>query len=243
MATHEGKRAKYVTITASDYDRCQAYRRQASAELGRRLTLSAALTEILDAGINALARNVDPDRLPDLTDTETAFVQALALGKRTLEAYQMAQFLEDSDKAPDDASPPVVPPVTTQAREATKLFHRPHIQAWITAMKTAALDGRSHGIDDHMAQLARVHEIAEQRGLMPSALRSLELMGRASRLYGSDTDQSSPPDVAQLMASLASRLQADTLTLLARDLGVPAPLQVDGYADNAGVGDVKQLSP
>ena len=113
---------------------------------------------------------IDAMDLPDLTHKQLGFVRGVLEGKTASDAYRHAYEAENmSDEA--------------IWVEASRLRHDPNVSLWIQAARSANMDRAVLTIDGHMAELARLRDIAIATGNVGAAVLAETNRGKASGLY------------------------------------------------------------
>lgn len=154
----------------------------------------------------------DMSELPDLTENQLAFVQALAGGKGVLESYKEAY---DTSGYSSDAAVSV---------EASRAKANPKISLWLEAIRAAGLKEGLVSLNEHLQELDRIKSLATQSGNYGAAVKAEELRAKASGLYVEKhehkdvTEQSAIEDFKRLCA--ANVLKPEAIRGMALDLGL-----------------------
>jgi phage terminase small subunit len=108
--------------------------------------------------------------LPDLTDQQMTFVQALLEGLNATDAYRRAYDCTDWS------------PSTVWAN-ASRLRSEDKVQTWIAAAREAHLDRSACTLEHHVNELGRLKEIAIRTGNVGAAVAAEQSRGKASGHY------------------------------------------------------------
>lgn len=150
-------------------------------------------------------------QLPTLSKRHLAFVKAIVTGaaNTATEAYLIAY---GNDHASRDSV----------FQKASSLQSMPKIQEWLSAYRMAALDDMLTTADKHIAQLARIRELALAAGDYKAAGVAEVSRGKVSGLYQSTLVVEHRANDSSLVDALTRALGADTAQQLASQLGIKA---------------------
>lgn len=182
-------------------------------------------------------------QLPTLSKKHLAFVKAIVTGQanNATEAYVVAYGKEHASRQ-------------SLFQKASGLMSMPKIQEWLSAYRMAALDDMLTTADRHIAQLARIRELALAAGDYKAAGVAEVSRGKVSGLYQSTLVVEHRANDVALVDALTKTLGAETAAQLARALGVSSlpgdtarpmvldhatgetPVSVDGDEDDKAQG-------
>lgn len=173
-------------------------------------------------------------QLPTLSKRHLAFVKAIVTGaaNNATEAYLIAY---GNDHASRDSV----------FQKASSLQSMPKIQEWLSAYRMAALDDMLTTADKHIAQLARIRELALAAGDYKAAGVAEVSRGKVSGLYQSTLVVEHRANDGALIDALTRSLGAETAAQLAQAMGIKAlpgdtarPVVVDAtIGDTSGTVD------
>ncbi len=115
------------------------------------------------------------DELPDLTEQQMRFVEGILAGNKITDAYRAAYDCSNMQQS-------------TIWAAASRLRSHCKIGAWISAARIAGLGTATASLADHMAELARLREIAERTGNIGAAVQAEQLRGKAMGHYTEHVD-------------------------------------------------------
>lgn len=149
--------------------------------------------------------------LPELNPKHLAFVEAMVTGKASTpsEAYCMVY----GDKHATRVS---------LWHKASMLVSNPKIQEWMAAYRMAALDDIMTTADRHVAQLARIRELAIAKGDLKAAGIAEVSRGKVAGLYEDRVVIEHRAGDDALIEALTRTLGAETAAQLATALGSKA---------------------
>lgn len=149
--------------------------------------------------------------LPDLNPRHLAFVEAMVTGAAASpsEAYIIAYGNKHASKA-------------SLWQKASLLMTNPRIQDWLAAYRMAALDDMMTTADRHVAQLARIRELAIAKGDLKAAGIVEVSRGKVAGLYHDTLVVEHRAGDATLVEALTKAVGAEAAAGLARALGVKA---------------------
>lgn len=167
------------------------------------------LEKVMEARERAKAVAAISCELPELNPKHLAFVEAMVTGKASTpsEAYCMVY----GDKH------------TTRVslwHKASMLMSNPKIQEWMAAYRMAALDDMMTTADRHVAQLARIRELAIAKGDLKAAGIAEVSRGKVAGLYEDRIVVEHRAGDATLVEALTKAVGAEAAAGLARALGV-----------------------
>ena len=116
------------------------------------------------------ATPTDTEELPELTEKQHNFVQALLEGKTYSDAYREAYDASEM-------KPRLI------WREASLLAAHPKVTQWLEALRTSAVQTGVASIEEHTAQLRRLRELALKTGNLGAAVNAEVNLGKASGLH------------------------------------------------------------
>lgn len=143
--------------------------------------------------------------LPDLTEQQMKFVEAILAGKRASDAYRAAY----------DCSKMGANSIWV---DASRLRHHPNVALWLSAARKASLGSGSVTLADHVNELERLREIALDTGNLGAAVQAEQLRGKAMGHYTEKLDVT--------VTDIADEL---------RKLAKVSPELAKAYADEKGV--------
>lgn len=111
-----------------------------------------------------------PHHLPALTPKQMAFVQGLARGLPTIDAWTAAYAATGSRR--------------THYVNAYRLKGNPKIQAWLGHLQARHLGQAACSYDRHMLDLYLLRETAKAKGRMAAAVTAEIHRGKAAGIYG-----------------------------------------------------------
>lgn len=192
--------------------------------LNRRLTKAPEIWEnmSMDSDQDDQTEAVEEPELelPNLTARQKTFVEAMAAGKRATEAYKEAYSTEGWTAG-------------SIAVNASKTRNHPKVKAWLNAIYAAAVRGNVLTVEEHVAELDRLRELAVEDKQFTAAVRAEELKGKASGLYIERHEYDATITVRQDQAvtefrRIAPYLKPDIALKMAKDLGVdPSEAGID----------------
>lgn len=141
--------------------------------------------------------------LPELTAQQMKFVEGVLAGKTASDAYRAAY--DTSSMA-----------ARTVWAEASRLHCHPDVSAWLSAARQAGLGSAKVTLENHLAQLERIREIALEKGNIGAAVAAEQSRGKATGHYVEQvrdvTDKFDPVstlrEIAQHSPELAASLAA-----------------------------------
>lgn len=150
-------------------------------------------------------------QLPTLSKRHLAFVKAIVTGaaNNAPEAYCIAYGNEHASRQ-------------SLFQKSSSLMSMPKIQEWLSAYRMAALDDMLTTADRHIAQLARIRELALAAGDYKAAGVAEVSRGKVSGLYQSTLVVEHRANDSALVDALTRALGADTAQQLASQLGIAA---------------------
>jgi hypothetical protein len=159
-----------------------------------------------------------PLDLPRLTVKQTRFVQALLAGNTTREAYKLAF---NCSKMKD----------TSISAAASELLGNHKIATYIRAIQRMGFEQASITRENHLAELARMREIAIENQQVSAGVQAEHYRGRVAGLYNDKLSLTVGPSDEALLAQLGQMLGEETKTLIEQALD-PAPVTIlDGSID------------
>ena len=129
------------------------------------------------------------DDLPDLTEQQLRFVEGILAGKSGTDAYRAAYDCSNMQQS-------------TIWAAASRLRNNCKVSAWISAGRIAGLGTAAASLDNHLAELARLREIAERTGNIGAAVQAEQLRGKAMGHYTEKLDVT-VSDIADEIKELA----------------------------------------
>jgi hypothetical protein len=145
--------------------------------------------------------------LPDITEQQMCFVQAILEGMSATNAYRKAYHCEN-----------MLPETVTGA--ASRLRNNSAITIWISQARIAGLGAGALTLDNHLAELERIRELALGAGNHGAAAQCEQLRGKARGHYTERLEITNTHDPLQELRELA--LISPTLAAqLAKDKGIP----------------------
>jgi phage terminase small subunit len=144
--------------------------------------------------------------LPDLTEPQRKFVEGLLGGKSSSDAYRSAYNAENMGQ-------------NSVWVEASRLRNNPSIALWLSAARQAELGHTRITLDQHIARLDRLLEIAVKTGNVGAAVQAEQLIGKAIGHYTEryEINTQDPRDMLNQIAQLSPALAAQ----LAKDENIP----------------------
>jgi phage terminase small subunit len=169
-----------------------------------------------------LAAINDPDyALPSLTKKQEAFANAILSGSSAVEAYKLAYDASGMNS-------------NTLNCEAWKLKTSPQIAQYMRFFQRNGLDERKVSLENHLADLARLRELAVEERQISAGVQAEHYRGKVSGLYEDKFRLNIGLDDSVLLAQLSTLLGDDTVKLVAQGLGVepkPATLLIGHGVD------------
>lgn len=124
--------------------------------------------------------------LPDLTDQQKAFVDAILAGKTASDAYRGAYDCAKTSNA-------------VVWKEACILRNNRKVAVWLAAARKAGLGASTVTLSDHIKELERLREIALDSGNVGAAVQAEQLRGKAMGHY---VDRVETADVTDIRSEL-----------------------------------------
>lgn len=149
-----------------------------------------------------------PDNLPDIGTRELVFVEGLLEGKTASAAYRLA-FDVEGWKA------------ISVHTEASRLKRDSLIQLWLRHFQRMGADQARLTLESHLAELARLRELAVDAGQISAGVQAETARGKASGLYEDVLRVKVGESDESLLRALSGFLGQDATGQLARQLGAP----------------------
>lgn len=157
--------------------------------------------------------DIDAEALPQLTPQQLSFARLVASGKTAADAYRAAYNADDFTD-------------NTIWANASRLRHNDKVQAWIRAGQRAAADVVKMDAGEYASYVQGITQEAKEAGSYGAAVSGAKLLGQVNRLFATDVNITHRSgDLGDVLAVLESVLQADTMALIHRDLGVTATVE------------------
>lgn len=128
--------------------------------------------------------------LPELTPKQAAFVKGILDGLSASESYRRAYDCEN------------VQPHNIWAL-ASRLRANVNVRSWLAAARRAGLDRAAQSVEDHIAELNEVKQMAIDLGDAKTALKAVEDKGRVGGLY-IDRSEVTINDPARILHEIAA---------------------------------------
>lgn len=148
---------------------------------------------------------MNTEELPDLTPQQYLFVQSILDGKSLADSYRHAYPGSAAD--------------TTIWAHASRLARNGKVATWIAEARKAAGQRAVITLEDHIAELNRLKEIALETGNVGAAVAAENYKGKATGLYVERTQDMTPKVSADDL--IKAILGEGASAALASDLGVP----------------------
>lgn len=146
--------------------------------------------------------------LPELTDKQAAFVQAILSGSKVIDAYRSSRDCSGMNEA-------------TIQTNSTREHHNPTIAKWLRAARIAQLGTMVITKEAHIGQLTRIRELALEAGDPKAAVAAEHLIGKASGHYV-ERSELTVYDPAAILAQINS-MDPQVATILARRFNIAMP--------------------
>lgn len=146
--------------------------------------------------------------LPELTDKQRRFVDAVIAGKTGADAVRIAT---DTSAWSQEAI----------WAEATKLRNNPSVRLWLAAARKSCLGASSLTLQGHLDELERIKEIALEKGNIGAAVAAEQSRGKAVGLYVEQHRDVTEHDPVATLNEIARTAGADTAERLARENNIP----------------------
>lgn len=153
------------------------------------------------------------DSLPTLTEKQERFALAILEGKRPLDAYREAY----ADNAMSSASASV---------ESSRLQRNAKIAAYISWHQRRGLSRVGCNIENHLAQLERLRELAIDNAQISAGVQAEHYRGRVAGFYEDKLRLSVGPTDEALLAQI-SQFSPDIARALASQLGSESSQVID----------------
>jgi len=127
---------------------------------------------------------IEYEGLPDLTESQYQFVLGLLAGKAATDAYREAY--EAIGWTPN-----------ALAVEASRLKSNPKISLWLNRLKAQQAHEGAYTLQDHVEELDRLRDIAEQSGNIGAAVQAAQLKGKALGMYVDRYKDETPRESAE----------------------------------------------
>lgn len=148
--------------------------------------------------------------LPDLTAQQEKFVHGVLSGMTATDAYRAAYDTSNMLNR-------------TVWAEASRLNSHPDISAWLAAARMAGLGTAKVTLENHLAQLERIREIAIKSGNVGAAVAAEQSRGKATGHYVEQVrDVTDRFDAAQTLREIAQH-SPELAASLAAQHGVAMP--------------------
>lgn len=155
-----------------------------------------------------LAAVADPESgLPKLTRKQERFALELLSGKSTREAYRLAYDCTGSSEA-------------TIIADSFKLSRNPQIALFIRLHQRIGLENAAISRDSHLAELARLREIAVENQQVSAGVQAEHYRGRVAGLYNDKLTLAVGPSDDAILSQLAAILGHESAEVIGEALGV-----------------------
>lgn len=147
-------------------------------------------------------KDLKGEELPALTAQQMHFVELILTGKSASDAYRASYDCSNSADR------------TIWAR-ASELRNHSGVAVWLSAARKAGLDRAKITLEDHLSELARLREIALEKGNVGAAVLAETNRGKASNHYTENVrvEQVNPDNVLdeirKLNPALADQLASE----------------------------------
>jgi len=149
-----------------------------------------------------------PAELPELTEKEQKFANAILGGASPKEAFIAAGYTCTAGER-------------SLVQMAGHVMNRPKMQQWISLARQAALDRSVMSLQEHLAQLVRLREMGVSQGNLGAAVQAEQLRGKAVGLY-QDKVEMTVNDPTEALRSIA-QISPELARKIARDHGISWP--------------------
>lgn len=137
--------------------------------------------------------DIDTSDLPELTEKQFRFVEGIAAGLSSADAYRRAYDCAGSGN-------------NTVWVEASRLKASPSVSLWLAALQAAGFAKVKITREDHLAELERLRNLAERSGNIGAAVQAEQLRGKVAGHYVEKMEHSQGPmDTASKLAALADK--------------------------------------
>lgn len=140
-------------------------------------------------------QKTENEELPELTEKQFKFVEGILAGKTASDAYRAAYDCTTMQNA-------------TIWATASALRHDRNVAVWLSAARKAGLERCTVTIDGHLAELARIRELALESGNLGAAAQCEISRGKASGHYKEimDLNINDPLDLLAQIAAVSPEL-------------------------------------
>jgi hypothetical protein len=137
------------------------------------------------------------DELPTLTPKQTAFVNALLVGKTASGAYRESYNCKNMSHGAIWV-------------EASRLRAHPKVALWLRHFQRIGLDSARLSIEAHLAELARARELALAHGQISAGVQAEHYRGKAVGLYDRAVGLADPISDCELLKAIERALGPET---------------------------------
>ena len=180
-----------------------------------------------------LAVVADPELgLPKLTRKQERFALELLSGKSAREAYRLAYDCAGSSEG-------------TVISDSFKLSRNPQIAHYVRLHQRIGLENSAISRDSHLAELARLREIAVDNQQVSAGVQAEHYRGRVAGLYNDQLALPIGPSDEVILSQLAALLGPELAEAIGNSLGTPTGTTLDLRAsgDNALLALPSPLEP
>lgn len=149
----------------------------------------------------------DAESLPELTPKQQAFVYGLSEGKTASDAYRAAYNTERMNER-------------SIWREAGRLRADPKVSTWLLRFRMAALASGHVNVEQHLAELTRLRELAIANGHISAAVQAENARGKVCGLYEEKIRLIDETSNVELLAALQAQLGDDVAATIAERMGL-----------------------
>jgi len=140
--------------------------------------------------------NDEENQLPALTDKQMAFVLAKQKGMNNSDAYRACT--DTSRMAPQ-----------TIWADAGKMVSHPKVSLWLSQIRVEQISQATYTLEAHLADMARIKELAIEKGNLSAATKACENLGKAMNHYTSNIEinhtRSADTDLLQQLEKLLGK--------------------------------------
>lgn len=135
---------------------------------------------------------IDAAGLPEITEKQMAFVKGILDGKTASDAYRAAYNAENT-------SPESVWAMASRLRSDIK------VQSWLAAARKAELGAASRTLEQHIARLDSLQQIAVENGNIGAAVAAEQSIGKVSGHYVEQYRDVTERDPFETLAQIAKK--------------------------------------